>query len=98
MPNPCRAYPEPFRPLVLAVFPQQLHTLRAYLDAPPGAFCFGRGEYSALARDVLHVPLNGQCTRVQIHVTPAQPANLAPPGTGEQCKLCDNAELRRCIL
>ena len=96
--NPAPGLEKTFRPLVLAVFPQQLHTLRAYLDAPLGAFCFGRGEYSALARDVLHVPLNGQRARVQIHITPPQPANLTPPGTGEQCKLCDNTELRRCIL
>ena len=50
---------EPFSLLVLAVLPQQLHTLRAYLDAPPGAFCLGSREHRAAPGDVLHRPVDG---------------------------------------
>ena len=57
--HPLRADLEPFGLLVLAVLPQQLHTLRAYLDAPPGAFCLGSREHRAAPGNVLHRPVDG---------------------------------------
>ena len=55
---------EPLRFLVLAVFLQELHTIRPNLDAPPGAFSFGRGEHRTFARNVLQGAFNGNRTRV----------------------------------
>lgn len=91
--HPLGADLEPFSLLVLAVLPQQLHTLRAYLDAPPGAFCLRCCEHRAAPGDVLHRPVDGDHTRVKVNVRPAQGAYLAPAGTCEQGKLCDNAVL-----
>ena len=84
---------EPFGLLVLAVLPQQLYALRAYLDAPPGAFRLGCREYRTAPGDVLHCPVDGDHTRVKVNVRPAQGAYLAPAGTCEQGQLCDNAVL-----
>lgn len=91
--HPLGADLEPFGLLVLAVLPQQLHTSRAYLDAPPGAFCLGCCEYRTAPSDVLHCPVDGDHTRVKVNVRPAQGAYLAPAGACEQGQLCDNAVL-----
>ena len=51
--HPLRADFEPFCLLVLAVFLQELHTVRPDFHAPPGAPCLGGIEHRAFARDVL---------------------------------------------
>ena len=56
--HPLGANFEPFCLLVLAVFLQELHTVRPDFHTPTRALCFGRVEHRTFARNVLQGAFN----------------------------------------